>query len=175
MPERLRIANLVEALDAFQPTYGAVDVFANDVEELVSIVESEQLPPGIAALDPTGTRFQVFANDRQYLLSVLDQGVVRFEPRPTSGGAAPLAGAATFGALGAALGAASAKKGDEWAAGLLGVLVGAAIGAAAGAAVAPAGSTEPKWVFTVSFDPTGGRWRAYHGPLSGWAKGALSA
>lgn len=173
MTDRLTIANLVAALDEFRPTYGAVDVFANDVQELVSIVDSKELPPGIVSLNPNGTLFRVLHGARPFLLSVLGQGVVRFEPAP-GGAAAPAAGAVALGALGAAVGAASAKKGDEWAAGLLGVLVGAAIGAAAGAAVAPAGTTAPKWVFTVAFDPALGAWRAYHGPLTGWAKGALS-
>jgi len=68
---------------------------------------------------------------------------------------------------GAAVGAASTKKGQGWAKGLvLGMLAGGAVGAAS----TPSRSRR---VLTVRFDPITRAWAAYDGGLVTWLKSEL--
>ncbi len=161
----LRIDDLVSGLEVFDGRYQAIDVFADDVHELVA----GEAIRGLRALDETGRRFILSppGRDKSYHLELFpDAGVVRlsFAPERTS---QPGAGAVLGGLAGTAIGAATTKKGEGAAAGLLlGLLVGAALG---GASDTPA----PRRVFTLRFDAERERWQAYDGGLVRWMKEQL--
>lgn len=160
---RLSIPDLVHGLEQFGGRYEALDVFADDLVEL----KTGQPVPGLRAVDESGRRFALSAGSQAYTLELFDEGVVRLRKASSeqlgAGDAAVLGGAA-----GSAIGAASSKKGEAAAAGLiLGMLAGALIGSAQQPQV-------PRRVFTLRFDPAARTWMAYDGALVGWMKQQLA-
>lgn len=170
MSERLTIPDLVKALEKFGQRYEAVDVFADDIEELEELKNNSE-HPALSPLDQEGRQFVAGSGGERYKLTINESGVARFEryQGPLSG---TMSGSIIGGALGAAIAAATNTKGDAWAAGLLGLLVGAGIGATVGVASSPPRGA-PRWVFTLSFDPRTRQWRAYDGGLTPWVKEQL--
>lgn len=171
----LTIQNIADGLVQFAPTYAAIDVFANDVSEIVRWNTTGFPPAEWVPLDSAGTRFLVPVGGRFHLLEIFGSlGVVRLsvDTPPTPNTRTDIAAGATLGgAAGAAIASASSRKGDAWAAGLvLGLLVGAAVG---GAIEASANAKPPRRVFTLRFDPTTYQWRAYDGGLVPWMKSNL--
>jgi hypothetical protein len=166
----LTFADLVQGLNRFRNRYLAIDVFADDVRELV-----ERAPvPGLE-LDPRNPNHGVFhsPDGNVYGLSIFpDKGVLRFSrlrPPETAqaSGQAAVAGALAGTAAGAIL-AAKNKKGEGAAAGLL-------LGLLVGAALEPGASSPrtPQRIFTMRFDPLSREWQAYDGGLVTWAANEL--
>jgi len=162
----LRIDDLVAGLEAYDGRYEAIDVFADDVQEL----RSAEAISGLRALDENGHKFLLSPAGRtkSYVLELFpDAGVLRLSIAP-SRSSNPGTGAALGGLAGTAIGAAATKKGEGAAAGLLlGLLVGAALGAASD------DPSRPQRVFTLRFDPDAMRWQAYDGGLVRWMKQEL--
>ena len=162
---RLKLMDLVRGLERFGDRYHAIDVFADDVEE----VRTGAAVQGLQALDQEGRRYRLTVpGGKVYELELFaTSGVVRLS-RAQEGAASTsestVLGGLIGGAAGAAVGSALSKKGEWAAAGLvLGLLAGAALG----------GSTEvdaPRRVFTMSFDPNTRQWRVYDGGLVPWMK-----
>lgn len=168
----LTLLDLATALRAYAG-YSAIDVFADDVRELVQLRDTRTIPPGMMPLDATGARFAVTLNDAAYRLTVDRQrGIARLSRAEGAEPGAPVDAAALGGiagaAAGAAIGAASTKKGEGWLPGLvLGLLAGAMLGQA------NAGANRPRRVFTLAFNPDAARWEAYDGGLVPWMKEEL--
>ena len=163
---KLTLVDLAEGLERFGPRYNAIDVFADDVDE----VRSRKLPADARPIPGRSGGFEVRVNDRPYFLRVFENaGVVRLARAPEPHGT-DSSNSAMFGALaGAAIGAATSKKGEGVVGGmLLGLLVGAALGS----------STEPEpaphKVFTLRFDPLAREWKTYSGGLVRWMKSELA-
>jgi len=161
--QRLTLDDVVKGLEEFAGAYEALDVFADDLEEL----QGGRPVEGLTQADLLGRTFVLDRAGRKYRLEVFPtEGFVRLSRAPT----APTTGeAAAIGALaGAGLGAvasAKRKKGEGAALGLvLGLLVGATLGARPDA---------PRRVFTMAFDPFHRTWGAYDGGLVRWMKQEL--
>jgi hypothetical protein len=172
---RLTLNNLVAALDEFPPDYyDAIDVFADDLQEIEEWRRTGEVPASWRVLDATSTRFVTNINNRLFEVQVFEQaGVVRVRGMrdATPSGATVTTGAVLGSLAGTAIGAASSRKGDGWAPGLiLGLLVGAAVGALA---TQPASAPAPRRVFTLRFDPATQEWVSYDGGLVPWMKSNL--
>jgi hypothetical protein len=147
----------------YEGRYEALDAFVDDIEEL-------RLPgaaPGVRMLtqQPHPVTEAWVGGQRLTIEVFAEQGLARFrllpgEPQPpnTVGIAAALSVT-----LGAALGAATAKKERLLSGIALGVLVGGTIGAA----------TPSDRALALRFDPISRSWRLYDGPLRAWAKKTL--
>lgn len=158
----LSLSNLVAALDQF-PRYHAIDVFADDLSELL------QPPPGLfRQVDAQGLSFLVTHEGREFKLEIFpDQGVARLSRNDIAPGVtAAVGGAVAGGLVGAAIDAAGKQKGTGLLGGLLlGLLVGGTLGGAAGTA---------RRVFALTYDHAAGQWRAYDGGLLRWMKDQLA-
>lgn len=161
---QLTIHDLVRGLEQFGGRYEALDVFADDLVEL----KTGQPVSGLRAADETGRRFVLSVGGKAYRLELFDEGVVRLRKTSEEAGVAGVA--ALGGGAGMAIGAAATtKKGEGAAAGLiLGLLAGAIIGSATQQPAAP------RRVFTLRFDPAVREWLAYDGALVGWMKQQLA-
>lgn len=166
---RLSLPNLVAGLEQFQGKYHALDVFIDNVEELVAVLAGQPVA-GLESRGPNAFRYE--ESGRSFDIQLFPElGVARFA---RAAEAAPGGGSALVGGfLGAAMGAASAKRKNETsehaAIGLvLGLLVGAALGGAN--ATAPAA----RRVFALRFDAETQQWRAYDGALVRWMKDQLA-
>lgn len=161
---RLKLHDLAEGLRGHQARYVALDVFADDVEEVVALSKGRPVP-GLTPVDAEGNRFQFQDGERFELQLLPDTGVARVtraKKAPDKLGAALVGGVA-----GAAIMAAVTKKGDGWLVGLvLGMLAGAILGN-------PLQPNVPDRVFTLRFDPTSRKWAAYEGGLVKWMKHQL--
>ena len=166
---QVAVHDLVSALERFGGKYEAIDVFANDIVELSQWATTRQLPPHIQGVNTEGKLFVVRHGTQSYRLEIFPiEGVARLSRWM---GAAPnqVNSAIAGGALGAAIAAALAKKGDAWIGGLLlGLLIGAAIG---GGGNADAVSHR---VFALVFDAATKDWRPYDGGLLRWMKERLT-
>jgi hypothetical protein len=164
---KLTFEEMAQGLERFKDRYHALDVFADDVQELVEWNDSNRAPTGLVPVMGHKNSFYLKQNNQNYRLELFDdEGVARFsrwkERIPTTGQVA--AGAL----VGAAIGAAVTKKGDGWLPGLfLGVLLGSAINAQ--------DPSSPKRVFSLRFDPQTRRWTVYDGGLVQWLKSSLVA
>ncbi len=162
----LTLQDLVAGLDRFGSAYHAIDVFADDVEELRAGAPIR----GLQSLGVDGRRFVYSLPDgRSYELLVFPaEGVVRLARPSADAGTYAGEGAALGAVAGTAIGAASTRKGEGAAVGLLlGLLVGVAIG------VSSSKEPAPRRVFTLSFDPATREWQAYDGGLVPWMKEQL--
>lgn len=163
----LTFNDLAQGLNKFRDRYQAIDVFADDVSELV---QANPIP-GLS-FDPENPNLGMFRSPdgQAYTFRLFpERGVLRFSKLKKE--APPQSGSAVAGALaGAAAGtilAAKNKKGEGAAVGLLlGLLVGAAL-----ESEAPA--SRPQRIFTMRFDPTSRKWLAYDGGLVVWAANEL--
>lgn len=162
MSDRLTLADLATGLAEYRDLFGRLDVFADDVVELV---EADSGAESTSLREITGqpdTYLFEHAGEK-FALQVTRDGVARIRYADDTIPTGVLLGSV----FGAAVGAASTKKGKGWAKGLvLGMLAGGAVGAAA----AP---TRPKRVLTVRFDPITRSWGAYDGGLVTWLKSEL--
>jgi len=168
MHQKLSIPDLVQGLESFRGKYNALDVFADDVAELLSAAK-EGYPDGWSPLEKG--LFQVHVAGKPYYVRVFDDaGVVRVAREPERVTGRVGTGGAVGALAGAAIVAATSKKGEGLVGGaLLGLLVGAALGAATGSEPAP------HRVFTMQFDPLSRQWKAYTGGLVRWMKSELSS
>lgn len=149
---QLSLDDLVRGLEHFGARYEALDVFARDIKEVGRALEEHRL----GDLRPVnGEPAFVFDRDgRRYKLRFHPSGIARL----TRAKAETLGLAdnwVALGLLGANFGATVLDKALPSA--VLGFLVGNTLGDAADA---------PRRVFTMSFDPDSGAWRAYDGPLA---------
>jgi hypothetical protein len=159
----LTLSNLVAALDQF-PWYHAIDVFADDLDEL----RQWPLPASFRAVDVQGRSFRVSHQGRMFQLDLFpEQGVARLSKNEVAPEVAGAVGGAVAGSLvGAAIDAAGRQKGVGLLGGLaLGLLIGASLGGAAGGA---------RRVFALAYDQTLGQWKAYDGGLLRWMKDQLA-
>ena len=163
---RLTFEEMASGLERFKDRYHALDVFADDVQELVEWNETKRAPFGLVPVMGQKNSFYLKQNNQDYRLELFDDGVARFSRWKEQ---IPMAGQVAAGALvGAAIGAAVTKKGDGWLPGLfLGVLFGSAINAK--------DPSSPKRVFSLKFDPQTRRWTVYDGGLVQWLKSNLVA
>lgn len=162
----LTLSNLVAALDQF-PRYHAIDVFADDLDELRRPLSGLFRP-----MDAQGRNFLVTHQGREFKLEIFpEQGVVRLSRNDvSSGGTAAVGGAVAGGLVGATVGAAIDAAGKQKGTGLLGglllgLLVGGWLGGVAG---------EARRVFTLAYDHAAGAWEAYDGGLLRWMKEQLA-
>lgn len=158
----LTLSNLVAALDEF-PRYHAIDVFADDLDEL----RQRPLPASFQPLDVQGRSFLVFHQGRGFQLDLFpEQGVARLSNGvvpPEVAGA--VGGAVAGGLVGAAIDAAGKLKGVGLLGGLvLGLLIGASLG----------GAADARRVFALAYDRAAGQWKAYDGGLLRWMKDQLA-
>jgi hypothetical protein len=160
MTMKLTLDDLAKGLIEFSDAYFALDVFASDVVELDD-------PSTRAALTQRPDRsFEFERRDRRFNLRVFDHlGVARVTF------AESMETAAVTGAAGVAIGAATARKGEELGGAAIGLLVGLLVGAAIGA---PAPKNARR-VFALAFDPNSRQWRAYDGGLVRWVKRHLGS
>lgn len=163
---RLSFRDLQNALGQFSARYDAVEVFADDVEEIGELARGGA-PAGVHRTSPDG-RTLLVAIDGSHFRATLDiaGGMLRFSREPTPPKVLELG---SLGAVaGATLAAATSKKGDAWVAGLI-------VGLLAGATIAVATTpTPPRRVFTMQFDPDTRQWLAYDGGLVPWLKEAAA-
>jgi hypothetical protein len=163
MSDRITLAELASGLAQYRDLFGSLDVFADDIAELRDDVQA-----------PTSTELRKVADQpdaylfehagEKFVLQVTREGVARIRYADDSVAVGALLGSA----FGAAVGAASSKKGGGWAKGLLlGMLAGTAVGAASS-------PSRPKRVLTVRFDPSTRSWAAYDGGLVTWLKAELN-
>ena len=164
----LTIADVVKALELFDDRYNTIDVFADDVEELRTYVETDTLPQNLQLTDTSGTRFAITGTP--YVLDLIaDAGVARITRTPQSSTTSVVGNALAGGAIGTAIGVATSKKAEVVATGLiLGLLVGATLGNAT-----PNKGNRPRRVFALCFDSDSGQWLAYDGGLVRWMKAEL--
>jgi hypothetical protein len=128
---RLTLEDVAKGLEFFTGRYQAIDVFADDIQELRTLAESADhtLPSALTLVDAAGHRF-VFTSQagKKYRLEIIaDHGVARMTvDGATTASASTAAASAIGGAIGAAIGAATSAKGEHWRTGLLlGMLAGA--------------------------------------------------
>jgi hypothetical protein len=158
-----RLSDIANALKTYGQTYGALDAFADDIEEFAQ----GTVPPGFTVVASTPLTVVGPVGNRSLRAVIWPNGVARFafQPVPTAPtGTATAAGAV----LGAAVGAASDSKGGLLAGLALGLLIGGVIDSA-NATPTPAGG-----VLALRFDPALMTWRVYDGPLLPWAKQHLA-
>ncbi|WP_428269854.1 hypothetical protein [Haliangium sp.] len=150
-------------MERFGDRYEAIDVFADDIQELRELPQGRtpknvHIPnqeEGILYVDEGGTR---------YRLRVFKTGVARMDRGEGNGLGQVIAGAAIGALIGAAIGAASNTKGDSWASGMVVGLLG---GALAGGLWK---DQKMRRVFALRFDPDTHEWHAYDGGLLPWMK-----
>ena len=166
--DKLTLSHLAAGLAQFAQNYSAIDVFADDLQEIEG-VRNGVVPATWHALDETGRRFFLMVDGKPHVLDIIDTlGVVRLahHEAPQSSSDSAVVGAVVGGVAGAAITAATSKKGNAWAGGLmLGLLVGAYIGNKADDQPLP-----PRRVFTMRFDASTKGWVAYDGGLVPWMK-----
>ena len=169
-PPQLKLAELAAGLLKYGARYAEIHAFADDIDEIRQLYQDSP-PPNLRPADVEGRVFSYEHEGTRFVVELSDNGVVKLrrdEERPHDGN--QTAGAAiTGGVAGAAIGAATSKKGDGWAAGLvLGLLAGAMLGS---------GSSQdaPRRVLTMRFDPESRQWQAYDGGLVNWMKSELQS
>lgn len=169
MKKLLTIEDLTRGLDLFGSRYHAINVFADDIQELVGWRDSGSLPPAFVPLAASGQRFQIEIATRLYELELFpDHGVVCLSESKSTPALRTVTELDT-GVVTGTIAIAEQRKGSYWSEYLvLGLLVGAFLGEPA-----PADSKSPRWVFTLSFDRVDQRWCAYDGGLVRWMKESL--
>lgn len=164
---RLSLAQLVHALERYGDKYDSFDVFANDVEELYTLGDGQELDPALSAR-PKSDGLVFRAHGKCYRLTLTENsGMARFVrlsglPGPTGEFASAFRDLARLSARAIAL--ATTVKGEGWLPGLfIGVL-----------ATHGRGPSEERTV-TVRYDAASRQWRAYGGAMSQWLRDAAAS
>ncbi len=162
MKRRLTLDELVAGLEGWNGRYDALDVFADDLQELHEPTAVE----GLVDLGGQPRRFGLTRKGMRYELVIFtSDGVARLQTaRGEFGPAGPPTGLA--GDAGAAIDAALLKKGRG---AELRLLLGLLIGSVAEAATPNA----RRRAFTMEFDPMLREWVAYSGGLIHWMRREL--
>lgn len=149
---QLSLDDLVRGLEHFGARYEALDVFARDIKEVGQAIAEHRL----GDLRPVqGEPAFVFErNGRRYKLRFHSLGIARLT-RAKDEAIGLADNRVALGLLAPNFGATVLDKALPSA--VLGFLVGNTLGEAADA---------PRRVFTMTFDPSSGDWRAYDGPLA---------
>jgi|GEM_PF-3361903 len=178
---KIKLSDIAGALRKFgRENFHAIDVFADDVLDWDSA--------GLIPLSSTSAYghecYRFDDHGESFLLTLFpDKGVLRVQAHEFSTPSLNRAAASTalLGAgLGTAAGIAVSRKGEHFAAGILGMLIGAAIGAGMdsgrNASTPPSPvSGRPHFVFSLAFDQHAGEWKPYSGGLIPWMKKTLLA
>jgi hypothetical protein len=168
----LNIMEITVGLAQFGERYHAIDLFADDVQE-VEQLRSGEFPAGLTPIDPEGRRFHIQLGEKNpHQLEIYpDTGRTRvmhgfartenendFNLDSAHGYSGDIAQTAIKTAL--------LRKGNCWPSGLvLALLNGHAIGA---------GPQSARRVCAISFDPKRRNWNAYDGGLLRWMKNELT-
>ncbi|WP_146155976.1 hypothetical protein [Enhygromyxa salina] len=159
----MTLADLATGLTGRGEQFSELKVFADDVEEIVALGRGDT-PEQLRPLDREGKRFAFTHDNRPFEVELSGSGVVRVYQSSRPDPDVMLTATAVGAMAGAAVGAASSRKGQNWLGGLVvGMLAGAVFGA--GATVSP-----PRRVLTMAFDAGTGRWQIYDGGLVRWMK-----
>jgi len=162
----LTLPDLIAGVESWEGRYDAIDVFADDVEEM----HGPEPLKGLRLVDEKPLRYELAHAGRTYHVVLFeDAGVLRLEkPRAevlTRIGRASLAGAA-----GAAIDAIVAKSEEQkGSAAKLGLLLGLFAGAFAEGIAA----SRPQRIYAMRFDPYKREWVFYEGGLRNWMREKL--
>ena len=161
----LSVVQLARALERYGNKYDVFDVFADDVEELYTLGDGEDLDPALNAR-PEGNGLLFSADGKRYRLVLMERSgmarITRVSPasdRSNQPGDTKILGRL----IASAVGLATSAKGEGWLPRLfIGVLTGRANG------------QPDERTVTVRYDAASRQWRAYGGPMSQWLRQAAA-
>lgn len=158
MTHRITFDDMIAGLEEWRGRYVALDVFADDVEELRSTDEVD----GLTEVGGNPPEFALSRRGRTYRIVLFEkQGVLRLE-LPSDALVAPSRRLALAGLAGPAIAAALSKKGRG---AELDLLLGLLVGASRDG---NAPTDAPRRSFTMEFDRASRSWLAYTGGLMNW-------
>ncbi len=164
---RMQLAEIASALQERENRFRELDMFVDDVEEIVMLGRGE-LPKGLRPLDPRGARFAFVHEGDEFTLEMTEGGVARIRRQPpgSSGPSTPIGTETMRRFACTAIESANVKKGSPWVAELfLGMFTDSL-------ADTPDG---PHFVLTIAFNPRTREWQVYVGGLLLWMKSEFIA
>lgn len=160
---RISLTTFARALERYGDRYDALEVFADDVEELHLLRRGEPLE---AALDPKmdGKDLLFNVEGKRYRLALTEKSAIARITRATGAPGQPMDNKMLGGLIGSAIGLAASAKGEGWLPGLIvGVLAGHVL------------DQRKERTITVQYDPQTHQWGAFGGPMSQWLRQRAAA